>query len=87
MEKLFPMVVLLCWGAGLGIHSSTGLACDSDQNANIYTPLKLHLLSLPVPEAGRGGFASVKNYILNEYFIIATPKMEKHLSKMVMYLF
>ena len=64
-----------------------GMSADSDQNANIYTPLKLHLLSLPVPEAGRGGFASVKNYILNEYFIIATPKMEKHLSKMVMYLF
>lgn len=28
-------------------------------------------------KAGRGGFASVKNYILNEYSIIATPKTEK----------
>lgn len=52
MEKLFPMVVLLCWGAGLGIHSSTGLACDSDQNENIYTPLKLHLLSHETKQEG-----------------------------------
>ena len=50
--KSFPLVVLLCWGAGLGIHSSTGLACDSDQNANISTPLKLHLLSHETKQEG-----------------------------------
>ena len=50
--KHFPLVVLLCWGAGLGIHSSTGLACDSDQNANISTPLKLHLLSHETKQEG-----------------------------------
>lgn len=73
--KSFPLVVLLCWGAGLGIPSSTGLACDSDQNANIFTPLKLHLLSHETKQEGVDLHQLKITY--SEYSIIATPKMEK----------